>query len=92
MTPTLIGEWPARTPAQDWSDRLVRQPVAGNNVSYSYDAFDVRVGTTLNGTTSNYLWDRQATYPQLVDDGTYAYLHNAGRWPKLMAAAALSVN
>ncbi|MEZ4681951.1 MAG: RHS repeat-associated core domain-containing protein [Caldilineaceae bacterium] len=63
----------------DWSDRLVAATVAGNNVSYSYDAFDVRVGTTLNGTTSNYLWDRQATYLQLVDDTrTYAYLHNAG--------------
>ncbi len=62
----------------DWADRLVAATVAGNNVTYAYDAFDVRVGTTVNGTSSNYLWDRQAAYPLLVDDGTYAYLHNDG--------------
>ncbi len=62
----------------DWADRLVAATVAGNNVSYSYDAFDVRVGTTVNGVSSSYLWDRQATYPQLVDDGSFAYLHNNG--------------
>ena len=47
-------------------------------MSYSYDAFDVRVGATVNGAASNYLWDRQATYPLLVDDGSTAYLHNNG--------------
>ncbi|MEZ4681953.1 MAG: hypothetical protein R2932_47860 [Caldilineaceae bacterium] len=62
----------------DWSDRLVAATVAGNNVSYSYDAFDVRVGATVNGAASNHLWDRQATYPLLVDDGSMAYLHNSG--------------
>ncbi|MEZ4617255.1 MAG: RHS repeat-associated core domain-containing protein [Caldilineaceae bacterium] len=62
----------------DWSDRLVAATVAGNNVSYSYDAFDVRVGATVNGAASNYLWDRQAAYPLLVDDGSTAYLHNNG--------------
>jgi RHS repeat-associated protein len=57
---------------------LVAATVAGNSVSYSYDAFDVRVGATVNGVSSNYLWDREATYPLLVDDGNHAYLHNNG--------------
>jgi RHS repeat-associated protein len=62
----------------DWADRLVAATVAGNSVSYSYDAFDVRVGATVNGVSNNYLWDREATYPSLVDDGNHAYLHNNG--------------
>ena len=31
-----------------------------------------------NGTTTPYLWDRLAGLPQLIDDGSQAYLHGAG--------------
>ena len=52
--------------------RLVAATVAGNAVSYSYDAFDVRVSATVNGAANNYLWVRQAADPLLVDDGSTA--------------------
>jgi len=62
----------------DWANRMTGATVGGVNVSYSYDAFDVRVSDTMSGTTSSYLWDRLAQYPTLVDDGVYGYLHGAG--------------
>ncbi len=62
----------------DWANRLTGATVGGNNASYSYDAFDIRVSGIVSGTTSSYLWDRLAPYPTLVDDGSYGYIHAAG--------------
>lgn len=52
--------------------------VAGNSASYTYDAFDVRVSGAVNGAATNYLWDRLAQNPTLVDDGSHAYVHGVG--------------
>ena len=66
----------------DWAGapgaRLTAASVGGISASYSYDAFDIRVSGTVSGTASNYLWDRLAPYPTLVDDGVYGYIHGAG--------------
>ncbi|MEZ4681961.1 MAG: RHS repeat-associated core domain-containing protein [Caldilineaceae bacterium] len=62
----------------DWANRMTGATVGGINASYSYDAFDIRVSGTVSGTASNYLWDRLAPYPTLVDDGVYGYIHGAG--------------
>lgn len=62
----------------DWANRLTGATVGGNSAAYTYDAADLRVGATVNGATSNYLWDRQADIPQLLDDGSHAYLYGDG--------------
>jgi RHS repeat-associated protein len=62
----------------DWANRMTAATVGGNNASYAYDAFDVRVSGAVNGAATNYLWDRLAQNPTLVDDGGHAYVHGVG--------------
>jgi RHS repeat-associated protein len=49
---------------------------------------NVRVGATVNGAASNYLWDRTTALPLLVDDGANAYLHGAGPMAQIDGSGA----
>jgi YD repeat-containing protein len=56
-------------------------------VSFTYDAEDTRVGKTVSGTPTTYVWDRESGLPLLVDDGTNAYLHSRGPLGEISASA-----
>jgi RHS repeat-associated protein len=60
----------------DWSNRRESATASGTTVGYAYVGDNVRVGVTVGGSSSPYLWDREAGLPLLVDDGTSAYLHD----------------
>jgi RHS repeat-associated protein len=62
----------------DFDNRLTSASVASHSASYTYDGDGVRVGATVDGDSANYLVDRQAGLPEVVDDGTSAYLHAGG--------------
>jgi RHS repeat-associated protein len=61
--------------AYDWKDRLTEATVGGTTVDYTYTGDDLRATRRANGGTATpYLWDRQAGLPEIVDDGTTAYV------------------
>jgi RHS repeat-associated protein len=62
----------------DWADRLSSATVGGQTTTYAHAADGVRAGKTAGGTTTGYLWDRQADLPVLVGDGGQSYLHAGG--------------
>ncbi|MDQ3044076.1 MAG: hypothetical protein M3R06_02840, partial [Chloroflexota bacterium] len=68
----------ADTFAWDWNNRLTGTTVGGTTAAYTYDGDDTRVSKSTGGTTTPYLWDRQAGLPLLVDDGSQRYLHAGG--------------
>jgi RHS repeat-associated protein len=61
----------------DWAGRLASSTVGGITSTYGYDGDGIRVSTTTAGATTNYTWDRAASMPQLVDDGTQGYVQTA---------------
>jgi RHS repeat-associated protein len=74
--------------------------VAGTTSTYDYDGDGVRVPQATADTTTDFLWDREADLPLLVDDGTSASLHGDGllaeidadgttRWPLADALGSL---
>jgi RHS repeat-associated protein len=65
--------------AWDWAGRLSGATVGGANSTYTYDGDGVRVAAKAGSSaTTNYLWDRQASLPLLVDDGIHGYVHSSG--------------
>jgi RHS repeat-associated protein len=64
--------------AWDYASRMTGATVGGVAATYSYDGSDVRVGKSVSGTPTTYLWDRESGLPLLVDDGTNGYLQADG--------------
>jgi RHS repeat-associated protein len=58
------------TYAYDWNNQLSTATVSGSTVTYAYTGDGLRAGRTVAGVTTNFLWDRQAGLPELIDDGT----------------------
>jgi RHS repeat-associated protein len=58
----------------DYANRLATAQTGGATASYSYDGDGNRTSKTVNGTTTPYLWDREAGLPLLASDGTNSYL------------------
>ncbi len=75
------GNLTARGPdsfSYDFDNRLTEASVGSHTASYTYDGDGVRVGATADGAESSLLVDREAGLPQVVDDGSSAYLHAGG--------------
>ncbi|MEZ4681946.1 MAG: hypothetical protein R2932_47825 [Caldilineaceae bacterium] len=66
---------------------MVAATVARNNVSYSYDAFDVRVGCDGEWRNNSYPLGSPGSLSLLVDDGSTAYHTATARWRRSTAAA-----
>jgi RHS repeat-associated protein len=65
----------ADTFAYDWQDRLTEATVDGTTVAYTYTGDDLRASRQVSGDSPTpYLWDRLAGLPEIVDDGTTAYV------------------
>ena len=58
----------------DYANRLSSAATGSTTASYSYDGDGTRTSKTVNGTTTPYVWDRQAGLPLLASDGTNSYL------------------
>jgi RHS repeat-associated protein len=58
----------------DYANRLATAQVGSTTASYSYDGDGTRTSKTVEGTTTPYVWDRQAGMPLLASDGTTSYL------------------
>jgi RHS repeat-associated protein/uncharacterized repeat protein (TIGR01451 family) len=63
------------TYAYDWNNELVSASVGGTASTYAYDATGLRVSAG-GGVSGSYLYDRTSGIPQLVGDGTNAYLRS----------------
>jgi len=50
----------------DGADRLISVTVAGGTATYTYDADGRRVKQVASGVTTNYLWDEQSQYGDVV--------------------------
>jgi RHS repeat-associated protein len=62
----------------DYADRLTGATVGEIDTSYAYDGDGTRITKTVDEVPTTYLWDRECCLPQMVDDGTNAYLHAEG--------------
>ena len=60
----------------DWNNRLTEAVINGVTTEYGYLGDDTRQSLTTGSTTTDYLYDRMGGLPQVVDDGTNAYLHD----------------
>lgn len=59
----------------DWRNRLVEADVDSTTVEYTYTGDDLRATRRANGGTATpYLWDREQGLPEIVSDGTVAYV------------------
>ncbi|HLA82526.1 MAG TPA: RHS repeat-associated core domain-containing protein, partial [Thermoleophilia bacterium] len=65
------------THTYDYANRL--KTVTGTVVSsYAYDGDGLRVGRTVDGTTTNYLWDKALALPVIITDSNSLYLYGLG--------------
>jgi RHS repeat-associated protein len=61
--------------AYDWRNRLIEADVNGTTVAYTYNGDDLRATRQADGgAVTPYLWDREQGLPEIVDDGTVAYV------------------
>ena len=70
------GATTTRAYTYDWSNRLTEADVDGVDTDYTYLGDDTRATTTTSAGTTDYTVDRAGGLPQVVDDGTSAYLHD----------------
>ena len=68
----------ALTYTYDGANRLTGY---GATASYAYDGDGLRVSKTTGGTPEAYVWDRQATLPAILTDGSSYYIYGAGHVP-----------
>jgi RHS repeat-associated protein len=64
--------------AYDWANRLTEAAVGGTTASFAYLADGTRQSKTSGATTTDYLYDREAGLPQVVDDGTTSRFDGPG--------------
>ncbi|MDQ6713913.1 MAG: hypothetical protein M3Z28_12100, partial [Candidatus Dormibacteraeota bacterium] len=73
----------------DWAGRLSGATVSGTASTYTYDGDGTRVAARVGaGSTTNYLWDHQASLPFLVDDGSHGYVQFGGVLEQLDSGGA----
>ena len=54
----------------DWRDQLTSYSKPGTNAQYRYDASNLRMEKTVNGTTTHYLWDGDQVLNEYNADGS----------------------
>jgi RHS repeat-associated protein len=68
----------ATTLSYDQANRLTADGSAG---TYAYNGDGLRMSKTVNGTTSQFLWDVTSTVPILLKDASTAYVYGPGGLP-----------
>jgi len=76
----------------DWAGRLTAAATGGSTSTYTYDGDGVRVAAKFgSAATTNYLWDRRAPLPLLVDDGSHGYVHSNGVMEQLDSDSSTAI-
>lgn len=68
----------ARSLDYDQSDRLI---AVGNNIDYTYDGDGLRASKTVNGVTTNEVWNQAEGMPELLEAGSTSYVYGPGGQP-----------
>src|SRR5260370_1376293 len=77
----------------DWAGRVASATIGGTTSTYTYDGDSTRVAATSGTSTTNYIWDRVASLPLLIDDATPRYVQtDQGLLEQLGAAASFPLN
>ena len=62
----------------DYANRLTQVITGGNTYQYAYDGDGIRTRKTINGTSTDYLWDKALALPVVLTDTNEVYLHGLG--------------
>ena len=71
----------ATTLSYDQANRLTGFGAPGTTASYAYNGDGLRMSKTVNGATTAFTWDLAEPEPQLLYDGTTAYIYGPGDQP-----------
>jgi RHS repeat-associated protein len=69
---------PVTTLGYDQANRLTSY---GTTATYAYDGDGIRASKTVSGSTTRFTWDEAASLPQLLLDGSTAYVYGPGGLP-----------